>query len=301
MGDRRVGRVMFFVVVGSVGCGRGAEEMPPPEVDEPAVEIFAPGAVSTALPEFATTFTADGDTVFFNRTPPDRSVLDLYYAVRTGAGWSEGRPFEPTAGIAAIDPFVHGDRLYFSSDLPVGEPPDTEFGIWYMERNDGGWSAPQALPAPIRSDSSDVFNSLARDGTMAFSSRRDGGRRVYTSSLRDGEWTSPEPVEVGAWSSVSNPAISPDGRMLVVAATEAEEPPDLYVSCRTGAGWEELQRLVEPVNSPFADFAPGFGPDHLYFTSERPGIVPPGDEGTRPPGDIYRTPLDGLVGLCPGS
>jgi dipeptidyl aminopeptidase/acylaminoacyl peptidase len=294
-------RVEVLVGVVLTGCGSGAEETPPPEDTVPAVEIFAPDAVSTALPEFATAFTADGDTVFFNRTPPDRSALDLYYAIRTDGGWSEGRPFEPTVGIVAIDPFVDGDRLYFSSDLPFGEPPDTVFGIWFLERTDGGWSAPRALPPPIRSDSSDVFNSLARDGTMAFSSWRDGGRRVYTSRLEAGGWSDPALVDLGAWSSVSNPAISPDGRMLVVALTEAEEAPDLFVSCRSGEGWAPPQRLAEPINSPFTDFAPGFGPDHLYFTSERPGLAPPVDEGTRPPGDIYRTPLEGLAGLCPGA
>lgn len=29
----------------------------------------------------------------------------------------------------------------------------------------------------------------------------------------------------------------------------------------------------------------------LYFTSERPGIVPTQEEGVRPPGDIYQVNL----------
>ncbi len=52
------------------------------------------------------------------------------------------------------------------------------------------------------------------------------------------------------------------------------------------------------VYSPFADFAPALSPDGrlVYFTSERPGVVPGGPDGERPPGDIYRV-LAHAVGL----
>jgi len=284
----------------AAGCDRPPQEGGDAATGEPTVEMFAPGVVSTALPEFATSFSAGGDTVFFNRTSADRSTLDLLVAERTSDGWSEARLFEPTAGFVAIDPFAYGDRLYFSSDLPFGDPLDTEFGLWFIERVDGGWSLPRALPPPIRSDSSDVFNSLARNGTLVFSSRRNGGRQIYESRrLQVGGWSDPRRIDLGPWASASNPAIDPDGRLLVVALSEGEMAPDLFVSCRSGEGWMAPQRLADPINSDFADFAPGFGVDHLYFTSERPGIAPAVPDGIRPPGDIYRTPLEHVLARCP--
>ena len=58
-------------------------------------------------------------------------------------------------------------------------------------------------------------------------------------------------------------------------------------------------RSITWVNSPFADFAPAFSPDgrYLFFTSERPGIVPAQASG-RPPGDIYQIDVAAL-GLAP--
>ena len=57
--------------------------------------------------------------------------------------------------------------------------------------------------------------------------------------------------------------------------------------------WTELRALPAPVNSPKLDFAPAIDASGatLYFTSERPGIVPAVPDSVRPPGDIYRIPL----------
>jgi hypothetical protein len=48
------------------------------------------------------------------------------------------------------------------------------------------------------------------------------------------------------------------------------------------------------------DFAPSLRPDgrHLFFTSERPGVVASVLEGERPPGDLYRIELDALELPC---
>jgi hypothetical protein len=95
--------------------------------------------------------------------------------------------------------------------------------------------------------------------------------------------------------------ISPDGLRMIVVQPGPEDRSDLYQSCRQGDSWGAPVRL-EGVNSPFADFAPAFDPaeTYLYFTSERPGIAGPVPAGTRPPGDIYRIPLIGLLPDCGG-
>ena len=56
------------------------------------------------------------------------------------------------------------------------------------------------------------------------------------------------------------------------------------------------QNLGPAVNSRFADFAARVQPDgkYLFFTSERPGIVPTPATGARPPGDIYQIEVAAL-------
>ncbi len=278
-----------------VACGESDVGEGP---SDPTVELFGEGAISTEAPEFAIAFTPDGDTAFFNRTPLDRSRLDLMVSVRVDGRWADATLFEPTAGFAAIDPFMSDSgRLYFSSDWE-GQGLSGSFDLWYVDRTPDGWSSATVLPPPINTDSSDVFNSFTSDGVMAFSSRRDGVRRVYATHRSGEGWSEPELQRFGGTDAASNPAIARDGSFIVVATNPTGGPSDLHVSCATDTGWSDLIVLPEPINSPFGELAPALASDWLYFTSERPGIVGPQPEGVRPPGDIYRTATSYLRTLC---
>lgn len=285
----------------AVGCVGGSEEVTAGFADGgPVVEMVGAGVVSTSLPEFAATLTPEGDTIFFNRTPADRSRFDLYFAVRTGDEWVEPQLFAPTVGEGAIDPFLSldGRRLYYSARHATSGQADPSFGLWYVDRGTGSWGPPTPLPPPINTDSSDTFNSFAGDGTMVFSSRRTGERRIYSARYIDGSWTNPALVTFGSSEAGSNPMISPDGTFVVISAPGPDGSFDLYVSCRVGVAWAEPHRLPSPISSEFADFAPGISGDYLYFTSERPGIVGLQPDSVRPPGDIYRTSLRPIASRC---
>lgn len=292
-----------WATVVMLACASGCEsqgDTTPPIPDEPVVELVGPETVSTELPEFAAALTPDGDTLYFNRTPSDRSRLDLMFAVRVDGAWSEAALFPPTLGMSAIDPFVadNGRRLYFSSDSPVDGTRPGSFNIWFVDRSGTGWTPPEALPRPISSDSSDVFNSLSEDGTLVFSSTRGGGRRIYSTRLVGGAWEAPLLLSFGGVSTGGNPMISPDGSFIVMSRPGASGPSDLFVACRSDAGWGPAEPLPPPINSEFGELAPGIWRDHLFFTSERPGMVGPQPDSVRPPGDLYRTELRHVTALC---
>jgi Tol biopolymer transport system component len=277
----------------------GGTELADESLEPPHVEIFGAGSISTDAPEFAIAFSPSGDTAYFNRTPADRSSLDLMVSVRSSGEWLPAVPFGPTLGIAAIDPFMteSGDELFFSSDLEGGGVGGS-FNLWSVRRESDEWSEPRAMPHPVNSDSSDVFNSFASDGPMVFSSRRDGERRIYVTRETADGWSTPQLVNFGSVTDASNPAISPDGQFLVGARRVEARGADLFVSCRTSAGWGEPMFLRDPINSEFGELAPTLAGDWMYFTSERPGVVPSQPDGVRPPGDIYRTPIENVVRLC---
>ena len=288
--------IVFVVALGCTMQDPSQSESSDPEL---RIEIFARGAVSSDLPEFAASFTPSGDTVFFNRTSSDRSRIDLLYSVQTDSEWSEAQPFPPLAGVRAIDPFVtiDGTALHFSSDLPREGMDGGVFNLWRLTLGDVQ-ATPVALPAPVNTDSSDVFNSFSEDGTMVFSSRRDGVRRVYETTWDGGVPSEPTLLSLGSGESASNPAIHRSGGLLVFARAAENGASDLHVACRQGAEWGEPVVLPEPVNSSFAEFAPSFDPAYLYFTSERPGVVGEVAGGQRPPGDIYRTPIQVVEAMC---
>ena len=272
-------------------------ENTPPEPT--SAELWGQHLISTEAPEFATTVNADGTEVFFNRTTPDRSSMWLMRAVKGQDGqWSEPQQLPFTTGqYLDVDPFLShdGNRLYFSSDRPA-TPADT-FDIlntWYVDRTETGWSDPVLAPAPLNSDSTEIFISMTQSGDAFFVSERDGHRGIVVCRFENGAYQPAERVDLklrGEPIYASNPSVASDGSFLIVAARDPEGTgsPDLFITRYRDGEWTELENLGPEVNSPWADFAPGLSKDDkiLYFSSERPGIVPEQEEGVRPPGDIY--------------
>jgi hypothetical protein len=281
----------------------GAANAPPADPD---VELVGTGTVSSEHPEFAAALSPSGDTLWFNRTSADRTRIELYWTVRTGEGWSEPTLFPPTVGTTAWDPFVErdGSRLWVTTERTHPERSHVDLDLAYLERTRDGWSELRIAPPPVRSDSAEVFNSLTRDGLMVFASYRgDGIRRIWSTRRDDrGRWSDPEPLDLGVGPEASNPALAPDGSFLVLALTEEGRAPDLAVWCRTGAGaWRRGAPLPDEINTPWVEFAPAVTDDHLWFTSERPGVVRAWPDSARRPGDLYRTDVAVARAACPGS
>ena len=262
-------------------------------------EIWLPGKVSSELPEFATTINSEGTHVYFNRTSPDRSSMQLMKAKFAKGEWNEPVPLPFSTGqYLDVDPFLthDGNRLYFSSTRPIEEGGEAgNWDTWYVERNTKGWSGPINPGAPLNSDSTEIFVTLTLSGNAYFVTERDGDRGIVVSRLEKGTYQPVEKVRPtlrGEAIYASNPAIASDESFLIVALRDPEgnQTPDLFVSWNENGSWSEFQNLGENVNAPlYADFAPGLSKDDkiLFFSSERPGIVGEQEEGVRPPGDIY--------------
>lgn len=250
-----------------------------------AQQIFAPGNISSPAPEFGTTFTPDGKTVYFNRTNADRSVIEIFESHFRNGRWTPAAK-AAFSGARDIDPFVSPDgrRLYYCANGPHGQ-----LDLWFLTRSGKQWAAPRRLDPPVNSPQTEVFVSATRSGDLYFRSDRDAGRGIFRA-------TRARKIELQniPGGDVSNPLIDPRGRFLIFVSTRTGGlgAADLWVTFRQPGGWSEPRNLGPAVNSPHADFAPGLSPDGkiLYFTSERPGVVPQATTG-RPPGDIYSVPV----------
>jgi hypothetical protein len=273
---------------------------PPPYVSPVPIReprLFASGVVSTEAPEFSLTFEPDGRTAYFNRASADRKQLTILVARWLGDRWaSEVAPF--SGKHRDIDPFVTADghRLYFSSDRPrPGAPDRTDLDLWYVERDGPAWGEPRHVAGPPNDPDDIGFVSLARDGTLYFDAFHGGVRGMFRSAPADGGFAAPEPLTHGGG---SNPLIAPDGGFLLFAARRDDSlgESDIYLTRRFASGaWTTPRSLGPLVNTSQREFAPALSPDgrYLFFTSERPGIVPT-PAADRPPGDIYQIELSAL-------
>jgi Tol biopolymer transport system component len=268
-------------------------------LDSSGPEIFALGSISTELPEFAVSFTPDGETAYFNRTNTERSELAIMVSRWDGSSWSPAAIATFSGEFFDVDPFVtpDGSRLYFSSNRStLSGDTVPNFNTWFVDLEGEEIAAAQPLPEPFNSEASEIFVSGTRDGTLYFRSDRDGTSRTYRASVTDaGPSVEVVPIDMNLTDGIGNPLIAPDERFLlfVPEAPSRAGAADVYISYRTPTGWTPGEVLGGGVNSSYTDFAPALGPngEYLYFTSERPGVVPGVEEGVRPPGDIYRISL----------
>ena len=265
----------------------------------PKPERFAPGVISTELPEFAISFDPDGQTVYFNRTTANRDRILFLMSRRQDGNWQPPQPVPfAAAGAAEVDPFVtlDGKYLYFSSNRPKKAGAERgDFETWVVQRAGESWGKPKLLPAPANGPSTEVFVSLDRQGTLYFASDRHTGFNlgIFSAKPDNGGFAAPELITFsGQDLPASNPCIAPDGSFLVFSADLAggKGETDLYVSFFDKEQWGRPQN-IPLVNSRWAEFAPAIGPQekYLYFTSER--VAPGNRVESRPPGDIYRIPL----------
>ncbi len=260
--------------------------------------IWGEDKISTAAPEFATTVNLDQTEVFFNRTSKDRSIMQIMHVTFDGKNWSEAKslPFS-TGQYRDVDPFLtpDGKRLYFSSTRPVNDnEKGGVYNTWFVEKVDDTWSNPINPGKPLNSDSTDIFITLSEKHNAYFLSEREGKRDVMVSKYSSAGYDLPKKIELklhGKPIYAGNPCIASDESFLIVAARDPKGngAPDLFISWNVKGEWTALKNLGETINSKYADFAPALSKNNetLFFTSERPGIVPQQPEGVRPPGDIY--------------
>ncbi len=276
------------------------------EAIEPPLDLvlFEPGIVSTAAPEFSFSINAEQDTIIFNRTSEDRKIIELMTSQKGDGGWEAATQMEfSEARYRELDPFLShdGKRLYFSSTRPlIAGQEAKDFDTWYVERTSDGWSHPINPGAPLNSDATEIFFTMSKNGNAYFVSEFDGQRGVVVSRYSDGFYHPMERIQLkieGALVYASNPCISSDERFLIVSVSVKERAPDLFVTFNLKGRWSELISLGDKINSANADFAPALSKDDrtLYFTSERPGIVPKLDTDQRPPGDIYQGEIEDII------
>lgn len=269
-----------------------------PEIPWP--EILAPQIISSADPEFATTFSPDGKQIFFNRTNADRFDIFIMTAIYRNGKWSAPQKLPFADGTwRDVDPFYHpgSQRLYFSSDRPLpGDTAHKDFDTWYVEKNGDGWSEPQNIGRPVNTSEQEIFVSLSKNGTLYYRGQRSGSRGLFSVSQNDdGSFGQPRRLKFGLPDTVrlGNPCISPNEDFLLFTAPNIPGgygKSDIYISFYENGHWSKPLNPGPPLNSAFSDFAPGLSPDgrYLFFTSERPGIVPADAVEGRPPGDIYQ-------------
>jgi hypothetical protein len=241
-------------------------------------ELFAPGIMSTGMPELNANFFPGGKEVIYSVGVGSMKWALVMLREESGI-WTEPEvaPFSGEHG--GVDPFVSydGNTVYFCSNRPragSGEPEE-DYDIWYVERTEGGWSEPVNMGAPINSEAHEFYPSLTRDGAFYVQSRREGGMGagdIYRAELVDGRYQTmellPEPINSPGFE--GDAMISPDESYLIISTRREDaigpNMADLYISFRNqDDSWTSLENMGDRVNSAAGENCPILSPCGKYF------------------------------------
>jgi hypothetical protein len=275
------------------------------KVTEP--RLFGEGVISTEDDEVNGSFSPDGTEYYFSKVIPYTSFprLGILCVSRFQNGkWTEPEVVPFSGQFLDLTPRFSpdGGRMFFTSSRPAPGKTQRVLRVWSIDRTTAGWSEPQPLPAPINADDSwNWAGSVSRDGTLYFTSTRDGTGHphVFRSRWVNGAYSEPEKLgpEINSAFNESDPYISPDGSVLIFASSGDGLPgagdrpetlkgggvrysrADLYVSISANGHWSKARHLEHDVNTTFDEGSPSLTPDgkYLFFSSERSPFTVPTD------------------------
>lgn len=252
----------------------------PYDSDQPMPQpvMFGEGVVSTAEDDLNAAFSPDGKFVFFTRNFPRNRLGVILFSEYKNKKWSAPQ-IAPFSGQATdYDPFfsADGSKIFYCSNRGADGKAKADFDIWYVEKtSNGNWSEPKSAGAPVNSPTDEFYPSVAADGTLYFSSNRQGGKGsydIYRSRFVDGKFTEIENLGEG----VNTPGveldnyISPDQKFLVFAANGRKDDlgggsGDLYISLNKNGTFTAARNLGAPINSPAREYCPIGSPNGKYF------------------------------------
>ncbi len=118
----------------------------------------------------------EGSRMLFGRQGEDLGDYVIFESVRSGRTW--GEPVQTSFSGSGSD---RGARFYpaldavvFSSNRAVAPGDSTaDFDLWITQFDGEEWSSPEPM-SPLNTDANEMHPSVATDGTIWFSSDRDG-------------------------------------------------------------------------------------------------------------------------------
>lgn len=235
-----------------------------------------------------------GARMLFGRHGDDQDSHVIYESVRSGGTWSspEQASFSGSWSDRGARFYPALDAVVFSSNRPVAAGDSThDFNIWITQFDGEEWSTPEPM-SPLNTEANETHPSVAANGTIWFSSDREGSLGQsdlwYAGLGATGYEVRQAPEPLSSEVSETDVFIDPAGRYVIFSRTN--DPAgmggdDLFVSMRSGEMWTDPVNLGAAVNTSEDEYGPFVSRNGrtLFFTSHRGGTA-----------DIYRIAVDEL-------
>lgn len=248
-------------------------------VDKPIK--FQPEVISTNIDKFNTSFSPDGNVIYFTATSQKLGITGIAFQQFENRNY--GNPqFAPffDADIAMTDVQISpdGNTMLFSTFQDYdGKPEGFNFNIWTAELNNGIWQQPKPFGSPLASTGNEFYPVMTNNRNIYFTSDRGGNSDIYLSRFQNGEYQKPIklPENINSEKREADAFISKDESFIIFV--RVDEPDgfgnsDLYICFKEDdEKWSDPINMGEDVNSDKIDGSPYVTPcgNYLIFTSGR--------------------------------
>lgn len=241
-------------------------------------KVFEPKIVSTGLDELNSVFSPDGREFYFC-VRNFSGAVSIFQMKMEGEKWSQPKllPFASRYGDIDVTMSPDGTKILFSSKRPIpgSDKPKEDNDFWMVKREGNTWGEPIYLGEDINSDSHDYYPMMTNNGTIYFSSQREGPgtNNIYRSECVDGKYS--KGVILGEAINTEHrefdPYISPDESILIFSSTRPEGlgSGDLYISFKDKEGnWVKAKNMGDKINTAGSEYCPMISLDgkYLFFT-----------------------------------
>jgi len=240
------------------------------------IQLFAPDIVSGAFGDDnhgGIAFMPQGNEIYWNMWKNGKGRIWVTRLI-------DGRWTEPEiASFCRVEadmydnPFItpDGQKLFFTSNRPGSVSEDKE-NIWFVERNNSGWSGPKPVSPTVNAMQLHWSVSVSENGTLYFGGSGPdsyGGTDIYYSTLSNGVYS--KPVNIGDMINTGRtehcPYIAPDESYIIFSRFGPGG--GFYISYRDKSGdWMEPVKIHQYLEG----ICPCVSPDGKYFFFNSDGI-----------------------------
>lgn len=247
-------------------------------------KMFVPNFISTEEQEFGSVFNKKGTEFYFGVDVGKRN--EIRYSKMVKGRWTKPITILSHKRYSYNDPFLSNDenRLYFISKRALdGKGTIKDVDIWYVEKNDDGWSEPINAGSNINTDGDEYYISFTNDGTMYFASnghtRKDTTRKdhdIYYTKIIDNEFQEPVLLDsaVNTTGYEADVFVAPDESYLIFCSIRDKGfgRGDLYISFKKPNGnWTKSVNMGKEINTENYEYCPFVTKDgkYLLYTSNQ--------------------------------
>ncbi|NQZ45157.1 MAG: PD40 domain-containing protein [Flavobacteriaceae bacterium] len=236
--------------------------------------IFAPDIISIkGRLEHGISFTPDNEELVFGVLNKEDFSGKIFHSKMGDKNWTKPIVFDPLKDESVFLPYFSPDGKSILFAKSSSETDNYLTNIWVITKKNNLWDNPKKIEAPISSIARESMACITSDGTIYFSSNRNGNglADLYFSKLDNGEYLNAERIDsVSTERDEESVFISPDENYMVFSRYVADDnPPDLFISYRESNGnWTKPRLLDTTINTADWERRPFVSVDNkfLFFT-----------------------------------